>query len=187
MLSACYSPPPNTNTTSTHPERCLTDWLVLMWSEIVWLGRANLTISLDRALPGHLEKVMKDFQFGLLNLVFQIFICFLSFILLSFSWYCNPQPWWPQMILHIQEKWSAASGDDWEGTDWSRSSLLFVSVAVVCDLLGWRGTLRLGACLLEPKRQCRFCHLQSDTVLTPCKWEICKPTAAGHECDTDRA
>lgn len=65
--------------------------------------------------------------------------------------------WW-----HVQEKWSAASIDDWEGTDWSRCFLLFVSLAVVCDLLGWWEHWGCGL-FSGAKRRCRFCHLQKLT------------------------
>lgn len=108
------------------------------------------------------------FSIWSLNLVFQIFICFLSFILFFyFFWYCNPEPCWPQMILHVQEKWSAASIDDWEGTDWSHCLLLFVSLAVVCDLLCWQEHWGWGL-FAGAKRQCRFCHLQKATQCLHC-------------------
>lgn len=39
---------------------------------------------------------------------------------------------------------------------------LFVSLAVVCDLLGWQERWGWGL-FTGAKRQCRFCHLQSET------------------------
>lgn len=84
-------------------------------------------------------------------------------------------------------KWSAASVEDWEGTDWPHCLLLFVSLAVVCDLLDWREHWGWGLVYWSQKAMQILPFTKSDTVLTPCKWEICKPTAAGHECDTDRA
>lgn len=77
------------------------------------------------------------FSIWTLNLVFQIVICFQAFYSFFFflilpdiatrsysnlRWYCT-----------YNKKWSEASVDDWEGADWSRCLLLFVSLTVACD------------------------------------------------------
>lgn len=122
----------------------------------VGLVRASDTIFLDTPPSGYVEKVIQDFQFGLSDL--HLLSVFYSF----FFWYCNPEPRWPQMILHVKEKWSAASVDDWKSTDWFRCLLLFVSLAVLCDLLRWQEHWGWGL-FTGAKRQCRFCHLQKVT------------------------
>lgn len=95
------------------------------------------------------------------NLVFQIFICFLSFVL--FFPEITTSSYSELRILHIsgRKKRNAGREDDREGTDWSRCLLLFVSPAVKRDLLAWRGKHQgWGGLFAGAKRQYRFCHLQ---------------------------
>ena len=67
-----------------------------MLIEIVRLVGASWSIFLDPPPPGHLEKVIQDFQFGLSDLhllsAFN-FLFFFFFFLFFFSfWYFNPEP-----------------------------------------------------------------------------------------------
>lgn len=121
------------------------------------------------------------------NLVFQTFICFLAFLLFFSPLIMQPGAMvTTDDTLRTVTKWIAWSVDDWVATDWSCCLLLFVSLAVLCDLLRWQdlwrwweGSLDFGA-----KRQCRFYHFQK---VTQCLRRANGKCANQQQLATDRA